>query len=355
MSAQPNKIRSALKRFASELEKSAAEGSPDRMTVADGQGGVSTSAGSVPKDPGEEEVKNDQPTDGNTNQSAGEPAGGPDRMTVADGQGGVSAAPGSVPSDSGESDVKSEQPMDGDTRKSAGISARAARIRNLLNGQPNTAAHDGQNKSAQTNPTQAQHARTPAPDFPVDDDVLRKIASDVVSTEEGVQFLYNMYEKQAGEKGAREQILGAIEASKAYDEREIIKQASYDDLVEKVAAIHGAMDQQGVTEEDADYILKTAAQHATNLESLEHPLEKQAYAAGMDDAAMLASADEAAGMEGVPPVDEAIPMGGEEMGEEDILMLLQAMLESGEISEEEIIAALGGAEGAAPEEAAMAE
>ena len=349
MSAQPNKIRSALKRFASDLEKSAAEGNPDRMTVADGQGGVSASAGSVPQDPGESDVKRDQPTDGTIRNSDGEPAGSPDRMTVADGQGGVSASPGSVPADSGEGDVKIDQPTDGTTRKSAGISERAARIRNLLGGQ--APSSNGQNKSAQ-----AARTNSPTPDFPVDSDVLRKIASDVVNTEEGVQFLYNMYEKQAGERGAREQILGAIEASKAYDEREIVKQASYDDLVEKVAAIHGAMEQQGVTEEDADYILKTAAEHANNLESLEHPLEKQAYAAGMDDAAMLASADEAAGMEGVPPVDEAIPMGGEEMGEEDILMLLQAMLESGEISEEEIIAALGGAEGAeGGEEAAMVE
>ena len=76
----------------------------------------------------------------------------------------------------------------------------------------------------------------------------------------------------------------------------------------------------------------------------------------MDDAALLAAADDAGaeGIEGAPPVEEAMPMGGEDLSEEEIMALLQEMIDSGQITEEDImeaVAASGGGEVLAPEAA----
>jgi hypothetical protein len=65
----------------------------------------------------------------------------------------------------------------------------------------------------------------------------------------------------------------------------------------------------------------------------------------MDDAALLAAADESAGEEGAIPVDEAMPMGGEELGPEEITAILEEMLATGEITEEDILAAVAATEG----------
>jgi len=348
-------------KIAADKEKSASgEGSPDRMTVSggDGEGGITASPGTIPTDSGEAEVKRDQPANGTIRTSEGEPSGSPDRMTVSggDGEGGITTSPGTIPKDSGEGDVKTDQPANGETRKSASASERILRIRKALGKGP--AAAPAQTKAAGNEVKPNTDAGLSAN---MSQETLAKIASIVLSTDEGVQFAHNLIEKQAGESAARQQIDAAIKAANSYDESEIIKSAAFDSFSQNLRSIDADLTQIGVGEAEAGMILKQAAVHQNALNSFDHPLLKQAYAEGMDDAALLSEADAAAGEEGVPPMDEAMPMGGEELGEEEIIALLQEMIETGEITEEDVIAALaeeGGGEMMGgempPEEAAAA-
>lgn len=353
-------ISAKLRDYAQKLaaEKSAAgEGAPDRMTCADGQGGITTEKGTIPADVGEGEIKADQPIDGTTRTATAIPAGGPDRLTVADGQGGITTASDSPAKDPGEEELKADQPTDGDVRKAAGVSERAARIRAAL-----TKANPAMGERI------AKQAADEAPEAPAapvaekqagateegsslqfSQETLAKIASTILSTEEGAQFAHDLIEKSAGEQAAREQIEVAIQAANTFDEGQQIKQAAFDDVQEKAASIQAGLVDLGVTEEDANAILKQASLHQEKMASYEDPLLKAAYAQGMDDSALLAAADDAAGEEGVPPVEEAMPMGGEELGEEEIMALLEEMLASGEITEEDIAAAVAATEGGGEE------
>jgi hypothetical protein len=373
-----NKVAAVLRQYAEKVaaEKSAAgEGAPDRMTVADGQGGISTEKKQPPTDPGEGEVKRDQPSDGKNIDGAAIPGGSPDRLTVADGQGGITAQKGSPSKDPGETEVKDDQPADGEARKAAGLSDRAKRIRAAVT-KANPALGSRFAKEADSKaPTQGKSegaaaekkaGNEGAPKIEFNQETLAKIASVILSTDEGIQFTHDLFEKQAGEAAARAQIADAIAAAQSYNKDEQIKAAAFNELNEKVASIHHALDEAGISEEDAGAILKQAAFHQQKIASYEHPMLKAAYVQGMDDAALLGAADEAAGAgaEGAPPVDEAMPMGGEELSEEEILALLEEMIANGEITEEDVMAAVqatsgGGGEGAAPaapapEEAAAA-
>jgi hypothetical protein len=345
-----HKIAAHIRSFATKLaaEKAAADGSPDRMTVADGQGGITTHKGTIPTDPGEADLKDVQPADGKGRQ-APKDTGSPDRMTVADGQGGITASKGTIPTDPGEADLKADQPTDG-------VSKRASRIRDAIV-KANPALGAKIQKQA-GNPVAARpvaqidkQAGNDNPSIDLSESTLAKIASAILSTDEGVRFVHDTLEKQAGENAARIQIQEAIAASQVFDYTEQVKSAAFDDLGHKVVEIHNALQSAGVTENDADEILKQAAYHQEKMASLEqfHPLLKQAYAQGMDDAALLAAADDAGGEEGMPPVEEAMPMGGEDLGEEEILALIEEMLASGQITEDDIMQAVaatgGGAEG----------
>jgi len=370
--SQPNqhRVAAALRQYAEKIaaEKSAAgEGAPDRMTVADGQGGITASKASVPKDVGEAELKRLQPADGTARKGAQVPASSPDRMTVADGQGGITASKASVPKDPGEAELKADQPADGTTLKAANLSKRAARIRAALV-QSNSAlaqrfaasAPEKQTEKQPANQTEKQ-AGTGAPSLDLSTEVLCKIARVFVSTDEGIRMAHDLLEKQAGEDAARAQILEAIEAAHVFGEGEQIKHAAYDDLGRKVHEIHESLLEAGVTEAHADAIIKQAALHQETLASFDHPLLKAAYAQGMDDAALMAAADEAGAPEGAEPpadgaspADGALPMGGESLSEEEIMALLQEMLASGQITEKDILEAVqatSGGEGAAPETA----
>lgn len=348
-------LRQLAEKVASE-KQAAGEGAPDRMTVDDGQGGITTSKATVPKDPGECEVKSEMPTDGTPVAAAGVPTGGPDRMTVADGQGGVTAAKGTVPKDPGEGEVKSEMPTDGSVRKAA--ADRILNIRNALSkANPEIGARiqkaAGGAQPAPAAPTVAAPSApvksAGQPDLDLSKDVLAKIASVMLSTDDGIRHVHNTLVKQAGEDAARAQIQDAILAAQHVDEIEHVKMAAYDDFSQKAQAIYGRLGEVGVGEAEAGEILKQAAYQQNRINSFEHPMLKQAYMQGMDDAALMAAADDAAGEEGVPPVEEALPMGGENLSEEEILQLLTEMLDSGQITEEDIaeaVGAVGGAEGA---------
>jgi hypothetical protein len=336
MSAPKNELAAYLRNFAKKL---AADGSPDRMTVADGQGGISTHQAQPKKDPGEEDVKADQPADGKT-RTAASIGGSPDRMTVADGQGGISTQQAQPTKDPGEAEVKADQPADGTVRKSARIeNIRAA----ILGKQPASAPA--------TQPAEKSAAPTPAPQLDLSQDTLAKIATAILSTEDGIEFTHRLFEKEAGAAAAREQIMEAIAAAEHYDTTETIKSAAYADVFEKAAGIETALSQI-ITEDDADDILKTAQVHQEALASLEDPMLKMAYAQGMDDAALMEAADEAGEAGEGGDIEGALPMGGEDLSEEDVLALLEEMIAEGLITKEDVDQAIqmaGSGEGAPPE------
>lgn len=357
MAEQPkNKIALVLRNYAEKIaaEKAAAgEGAPDSMTVADGQGGISTTKASIPKDVGESELKRDQPADGTARTAAAVPTSAPDRMTTADGQGGISTAKGTIPKDPGEEELKCDQPTNGGVRKAATLSDRAQRIRAAL-GQANPAVaaaiqKQAGSESAPAVPVQKQAGGPGEAPVPFNQETLAKIASAILATDEGVIFTHDLLEKQAGEEAARAQIQEALAAADSFSMDEQCKQAAFVDLHEKIASVYSGLEASGVTEEDADAIIKQAAAHQEDLYALDHPMLKAAYVQGMDDAALMAAAaDGAGGAEGAPGMDEALPMGGEDLSEEEILALLEEMIASGEITEEDVKAALAATEGGAP-------
>lgn len=341
-----NHVTSLLRAYAVKIaaEKSAAgEGAPDRLTVADGNGGVSTSKESIPSDVGEKEVKNGLPADGKPLMAAAA-ASSPDRMTVADGTGGVTAAKASVPKDPGEAEVKINQPTNAEVNKAANLSASAARIRQALLGTP--AARPAAQPGAQTS-AEKRAGNDDADPIQLSQDLLAKIASAVLSSEDGIRYTHDLLEKQAGEAAARQQIQEALEAAQIHDSVEVTKSAALRDAATNAETIYAQLKQSGVNDEIADGILKAAAVIQEEIGQLDHPLLKMAFAQGMDDAELMAAAEEAQGAEGAPPVDEALPMGGEELSEEEILAILQEMIASGEITEEDVMAALQATAGGA--------
>jgi hypothetical protein len=328
MSEQQNEVVTLLRGFAKKLASA-----PDRMTTADGQGGLTAMSAQPQMDAAEGDIKQDLPDNGVTRQST--PKGGaPDRLNTPDGQGGITAANAQPTKDDGEDDLKQDLPTDGTTRKSARVDAIRAAI---FGANPALAA-----TNAQTTPADAQkQAGNDVVAQPIDlsQDLLAKIASEVLATEEGINFVYSMREKAAGAAAAHAELTSAIQAAEYYDQLDQVKSAAFNDVFSKAAAIHDELVQL-ITEDDADEILKTAAIHQAALyECGDNELLKAAYAAGMDDAALLDAA-QAAEDEG------ELPMSAEEgLGEEEVLALLAELIESGELTEEEVMQAIAESEG----------
>lgn len=328
--ASNNKVRDILLSFRS---KSAAE---HNLTAADGRGDTTTvSNGSIKPDSGADDVKKNLPPTGALPDVAN-PTKPNDPPTVADARQDTASA--SIPGDPGQADIKANLP-DGSAIKVA--SERVQRIAALLTGQPAT----------------TKQAAAPAPAAPaaksqidLDDATLLKVARAVVSTEEGIRYALGACEKQAGAKQARELIADAIRAAELHDATDFHKQAAFDTTMEKAANIHKLLQQNGVTEDDAELMLKQAKLHEDTLSGMDD-LEKLAYAGGVEDAAAMEAA--MLGEEGAAPSeDEAIAMGGDEISEEDVLALLAELIQTGEITPEELQEAINVAAGG--EEAAAA-
>ncbi len=328
---------------------------PDRMTVNgnDGEGGITTEKGTIPKDGGEALVRADIPANAAVRTTT-TPDGSPDRMTVAgnDGEGGITTEKGTIKADPGLAEVRSEIPENAAVRKSA-----AARINSIRAAVTTANPQLGARLPSQPagTPAAAIHkaagsvAAQGGPTLDCSEVVLAKIARQILATDEGMSLAYAVFEKEAGEKAAAERISEAIAASHQFDAVEREKSASINDGMTKAASLYTSLCQY-ISESDADEIIKTAHVHQTALDELSHPMLKQAYAQGMDDAAAIEGAEEAGPIpggegdpaaEGAPPEDGAIPMGGEQLGEEEILQLLTEMVQSGEITPEELAAALG--------------
>lgn len=334
-SVKANQIAALLRGQAESLKKSAAS-STGAPSCADGIAQVT--AGTVPTDPGEAELKAGMPTDGTP---------GDDTKDVVPGE---NLNPSGTPS--------ADKGAPADIPKMA--SEKVAAVRNaLLSTFPNL-------KSASAEPATADPATapaaTPVPDatqtavedpaksaavgeLDLSPDMLIKLAKQILSTSEGVAYAQDTLEKAAGAEQASEMIKAAKAAADAHDETLYTKHAAFNEGMSKAAAIHADLSAL-ITEADADEILKTAALHCDAIDQLEHPLLKAAYAEGMEDAAALEGGAEA-GLE-----EPAMPGAGEQLSMEDVVALLQEMIASGEISEEDVIAGLQELQGAGPTAAA---
>lgn len=198
---------------------------------------------------------------------------------------------------------------------------------------------------AQAAPAQAAPAKAaPLASDDLSNDVLAKVARVILETEEGCRAAEYLLEKSAGAADAAAFMREAIAAKDYVDSVEMHKAAAVNTTLNRAFQIEQGLRSNGITDEDAAICIKQAAIHEHNLGLLDHPMLKQAYAEGADDQAAM----EASLAQGGEP---NIPMGGEQLSEEELLQILQAMIASGEITAEEVqeaLAQLGGGEGGAP-------
>jgi hypothetical protein len=173
----------------------------------------------------------------------------------------------------------------------------------------------------------------------IDGDTLRKVATHILETEEGKNYAIEVLTKKAGQEAAENLLKEAAseaEAIEAYQQKQA--QTLYQAELEKKAYTDAF---SKLSEEDKAYVEKSASVHEAAMAEIEDPILKYAYAQGvMDSDAMLA---EEPGT--IPGAEEAPSL-------EQIAQVLEAMVASGEISEEDALAALeilaaeiGGGEG----------
>lgn len=187
-----------------------------------------------------------------------------------------------------------------------------------------------------------------------------KLASLIMETEEGVKFAADILRKAAGAEKAQELISSALEQqgiamqyAAAYDEQE--KMASY--MEAQREAEFNAIYKSASVEERAQ-MDKFASVHGQVLQILPTDFEKYAYMGGADAAAGMMDQEAA-----MPPGEEAGPPpgGGEEpLGDQDVVAIIEQLVQSGQITEEEAMAIVeqlqaGGGEGGMPPEGAEGE
>lgn len=326
---KPSHLAALLRSQAEAVVKSAAS-STGAPSTADGVAEVKK--GTVPTDPGEAELKAALPTDGTATDTT-------NAMEIAAlNPSGTPAADKGAPAEAHKCASERVSAIRGallsvmqpEAAKSASAPAATP-------AEPDASAASA--APAGTEP--AKSASAPEGGLDLSTAALVKLAKAVLATNEGVAFAQYTMEKAAGAEHADDMIKAAKAASIAHDETLFVKQAAFNEGMSKAAAIHSELSQM-ITEEEAGEILKQASLHCENLDALEHPMLKAAYSTGMDDAAALEAGAEA-GAE-----DPAIPGGGEQLSMEDVVALLQEMIASGEITEEEVIAGLQELQGADP-------
>ena len=187
-------------------------------------------------------------------------------------------------------------------------------------------------------------------------DVFSKIASELAATEEGRAVLNAHLERRVGQQMAANLLKSAAEAHQA-ERAEHEKQAAEAQAAELFSnVLVGSLVKRASSTRTQEWLKNAFEIHQANLgmyPEFAHPLLKAAYAQGVDDAGATAPEGQAGALPGAE---------GTQVDPEEILALIQQMVQSGEISEEdaqgilqELGAALqGGAEGA-PVEGAPAE
>jgi hypothetical protein len=166
-----------------------------------------------------------------------------------------------------------------------------------------------------------------------DQEAMLKLAAAILETEEGIDLVTPYLNRKAG----RDATLSMIkEASDAYNtaleqaymqeayEAQLYQAAEQEEFAKRAFVEH--VFQNASNEEEAYNMIKAAHVHAVNRDAFETEFEKLAYDQGVDDAAAMMAAEEG----GAEPSLE----GAEAPTLEQILMLLDAAVQSGEIDEE---------------------
>jgi hypothetical protein len=179
-------------------------------------------------------------------------------------------------------------------------------------------------------------------------DSLLKLAAAIFETQEGVDAVLPVLRKKAGQEAA---ISLLKQASDEYEtqlaEHAYMEKLAYAAQMEQheTEMFIAEIVKSASSQEEADMLLKTAAQHMSNRDALGDEFLKAAYDQSVEDAAEMVAAEEEggepelAGADGEPTVEQ-------------ILMLLEQAVASGEISEDDAIMiaqALMGDEGGEPE------
>lgn len=159
-------------------------------------------------------------------------------------------------------------------------------------------------------------------DLTQSDDIMRKLASIgamMIGCDEGAQAVAEVLERRCGEEEAAALISTAREQA--------IKMAAAAEQVEEEVA-------PSKEEVFAKQASAAEASHRAWFEFFQTDFEKQAYAQGAVDGEQAAAAMEAGGAPEIPGTEE------EGMSDDDVMQVIQAMIQSGEISPEEAEALL---------------
>ncbi len=336
MQVKPNNVAALLRSQAGILSKAASTDSAGD-SAADGVARVTK--GTIPTDPGEAELKEGLPTDGQAIDDSLK-----DITTQVTNPSGTPAADKGAPA---------EMPKAANSRVGA---LRTALFTAFPGAAEKAAAATADKGAPAAGAEPAKSASSAVGGLDLSPEMLIKVAKVMLATEEGCAQVERAFAKEAGDAAAKDMIKAATAASDAHTHTFFQKQAAVNEGMSKAAAIHSQLLEM-ITEEEADQILKQAGVHCEALEALEHPLLKAAYATGMEDGAALeegAEAMEAPPVEGAAPgAEPEIPMGGPQLSMEDIVALLEELVASGQISQEDVTTGLAefqAAGGAAPTE-----
>lgn len=158
-----------------------------------------------------------------------------------------------------------------------------------------------------------------------------KLASELLATEEGVALAQQVLAKAAGEEAAAELIQAAGEQQyiAALQEQELQKQAA--EAQAEAEALEGALEEvlKEASEDEIAKIQRSIQVHDKIASELTYDFEQAAYTEGVKTAAA---------MEDMMAGGEALPEEAPAPSTDEILMLLDAAVQSGEVSEEDAIA-----------------
>ncbi len=163
---------------------------------------------------------------------------------------------------------------------------------------------------------------------------LQKLASAIFETQEGIDTILPLLKKKAGQEAAISLLKQASDEYEAQVAEFVTMQklahaqAEQDAYYDSIAA---EIIKQASSPEEAERMVKTASQHIQNRNSFKSELVKAAYDQSVEDAAEMAGAEEAGAEPALEGADGAPTI-------EQILMLLEQAVASGEISEEDAIA-----------------
>jgi polyhydroxyalkanoate synthesis regulator phasin len=237
-----------------------------------------------------------------------------------------------------EDGKKEKTPKDGNASEK--VAGAVERVLGLIN---KSFANNNTDKSANTSAVVNNNDNSKA----AADDIIEftpammlKLAAVMLSTEEGIRDAERHLLKQAGREEASKLIKAASE------EFQQLQQVMLLEELEKQAAIEyinsGAAELEeflaSSSEEDRQEIAKMAKVLGTLMDKIENPLEKQAFMQGAMEAAAL---DDAANEQG-EGAEPTLPGAGEgeQLSIEQIIQILDALVQSGEIDEETATAVL---------------